>query len=135
MELVFFRFAGMKNLHIAVLHTHGQPISSRTITETEDLTAEVVLLELSSLPEVPGPHSVVQTPSPELGSVSRNINAAGPVCVALELSDQSLVVEVPHCNVPVTETKFSLVGTKIYRNIIYLQQLKQTLESGLMARA
>ena len=53
----------------------------------------------------------------------------------IELSDQGLVVKVPHCNVPVTETKFSLVGTKIYRNIIYLQQLKQTLESGLMARA
>ena len=33
--------------------------------------------------------------------------------MALELSDQSLVVEVPHCNVPVTETKFSLAGTKI----------------------
>ena len=118
MELVFFRFTGMENLHIAVLHSNRQPVASWTVTQTEDLTAEVVLLELSSLPEVPGPHSVVQPPSPELGAVSRDINAAGPVCVALELSDQSLVVEVPHCNVPVTETKFSLVGTKIYRNII-----------------
>ena len=135
MELVLVWLSGVKNLHIAVLHPHSKPISSGAPAQTEDLTAEVVLLELSSLPEVPGPHSVVQTPSSELGSVSRNINAAGPVCVALELSDQSLVVEVPHCNVPVTETKFSLVGTKIYRNIIYLQQLKQTLESGLMARA
>ena len=125
----------MENFNIAVLHPDSEPVPSGTPSETEYLTAEVVLLELSSLPEVPGPHSVVQTPSPELGSVSRNINAAGPVCVALELPDQSLVVEVPHCNVPVTETKFSLVGTKIVRNVIYLQQLKQTLESGLMARA
>ena len=53
MELVFLRFAGMENLHIAVLHAHGQPVASWTVTQTEDLTAEVVLLELSSLPEVP----------------------------------------------------------------------------------
>ena len=135
MELVFFRFTGMENFHIAVLHTHGQPVSSRTVTQTEDLTAEVVLLELSSLPEVPGPHSVVQPPSPELGAVSRNINAAGPVSVALELSDQGLVVEVPDCNVPVTETNLSLAAPNTSRNIPYLQQLKHTLESGLMARA
>lgn len=108
MELVLFRFTGMENLHVAVLHSHGQPVTSWAVTQTENLTAEVMLLKLSSLPEVPGPHSVVQPPSPELGAVSRDINAAGPVCVALELSDQSLVVEVPHCNVPVTETTLSL---------------------------
>ena len=113
MELVLLWFTGMENFHIAVLHSYGEPVSCRTVTKTEDLAAEVVLLELSSLPEVPGPDSVVQSSSPELGTVSRNINAAGPVCVALELSDQGLVVEVPHCNVPVTETKFSLAGTKI----------------------
>ena len=103
----------MENLHVAVLHPNGEPISSRTVTQTEDLTAEVVLLELSSLPEVPGPDSVVQSSSPELGTVSRNINTAGSVSVSLELSDQGLVVKVPHCNVPVTETKFSLAATKI----------------------
>ena len=108
MELVLVWLSGVENLNVAVLHSHSQPVSSGTPAQTEDLTAEVVLLELSSLPEVPGPHSVVQPPSPELGAVSRDINAAGPVCVALELSDQSLVVEVPHCNVPVTETTLSL---------------------------
>ena len=98
----------MENFNIAVLHPDSEPVPSGTPSETEYLTAEVVLLELSSLPEVPGPHSVVQSSSPELGTVSRNINAAGSVCVALELSDQGLVVEVPHCNVPVTETALSL---------------------------
>ena len=135
MELVFFRFTGMENLHIAVLHSNRQPVASWTVTQTEDLTAEVVLLELSALPQVPGPHRVVQPPSPELGAVSRNINAAGPVSVALELSDQGLVVEVPDCNVPVTETNLSLAAPNTSRNIPYLQQLKHTLESGLMARA
>ena len=125
----------MENLHIAVLHSNRQPVASWTVTQTEDLTAEVVLLELSALPQVPGPHGVVQPPSPELGAVSRNINAAGPVSVALELSDQGLVVEVPDCNVPVTETNLSLAAPNTSRNIPYLQQLKHTLESGLMARA
>ena len=135
MELVLVWLRGVENLHIAVLHSHSEPVSSGTPAQTEDLTAEVVLLELSSLPEVPGPHSVVQPPSPELGAVSRNINAAGPVSVALELSDQGLVVEVPDCNVPVTETNLSLAAPNTSRNIPYLQQLKHTLESGLMARA
>ena len=119
MELVLVWLSGVENLNVAVLHSHSQPVSSGTPAQTEDLTAEVVLLELSSLPEVPGPHSVVQPPSPELGAVSRNINAAGPVCVALELSDQSLVVEVPHCNVPVTETQLSLAGANIARYLSF----------------
>ena len=113
MELVLVWLSCVENFHIAVLHPHSKPVSSGTPAETEDLAAEVMLLELSSLPEVPGPHSVVQSSSPELGTVSRNINTAGSVSVTLELSDQGLVVEVPHCNVPVTETKFSLAGTKI----------------------
>ena len=135
MELVLVWLRGVENLHIAVLHSHSEPVSSGAPAQTEDLTAEVVLLELSSLPEVPGPDSVVQSSSPELGTVSRNINTAGSVSVSLELSDQGLVVEVPDCNVPVTETNLSLAAPNTSRNIPYLQQLKHTLESGLMARA
>ena len=116
----------MENLHIAVLHSNRQPVASWTVTQTEDLTAEVVLLELSALPQVPGPHGVVQPPSPELGAVSRNINAAGPVSVTLELSDQGLVVKVPHCNVPVTETKFSLAATNISHHQYHLPAAAET---------
>ena len=94
-----------------------------------------MLLELSSLSEVPRADRVVQTSGPKLGAVSRDINAAGPVCVSLELSDQSLVVKVPHGDVPVTETKLGKLSDLLKTFIIYLQQLKQTLESGLIARA
>ena len=103
MELIFVWLSGMENLHITVLHSYSKPVSSWTPAQTEDLAAEVMLLELSSLPEVPGPDSVVQSSSPELGTVSRNINTAGSVSVSLELSDQGLVVKIPHGDVPVTK--------------------------------
>ena len=53
--------------------------------------------------------------------------------MSLELPDQSLVVEIPYSNVPITET--NMLDLTNLRTIFYLQQLKQTLESGLMARA
>ena len=126
MELILLRFTGMENLHIAVLHSYREPVSGRAVTKTEDLAAEVMLLELSSLPEVPGPDSVVQSSSPELGTISRNINTAGSVSVTLELSDQGLVVKVPHCNVPVTETKFSLAATNISHHQYHLPAAAET---------
>ena len=49
------------------------------------LGGEVVLLELPALPQVPGPDRVVQAPGPQLGAVVGDVDAAGPVCVALEL--------------------------------------------------
>lgn len=49
------------------------------------LGREVVLLQLPALPQVPGAHSVVQAPGPQLGAVMGNVYAAGPICVALEL--------------------------------------------------
>ena len=112
-ELVLVRLRGVQHLHVGVLHADGEPVPGGAVAEAEDLAAEVVLLQLSALPEVPGPDRVVQAPGPQLGAVSRDVDAAGPVRVALELPDQGLVVEVPDCNVPVTETKFSLAGTKI----------------------
>ena len=126
MELIFVWLSGMENLHIAVLHSYSKPVSSWTPAQTEDLAAEVMLLELSSLPEVPGPDSVVQSSSPELGTISRNINTAGSVSVTLELSDQGLVVKVPHCNVPVTETKFSLAATNISHHQYHLPAAAET---------
>jgi len=109
MELVLVRLSSVEDFHIAVLHPNCKPVSSGTPAKAEYLTAEVMLLELSSLSEVPRANCVVQTSSPKLGTVSRDINAASPVCVSLELSDQSLVVKVPHGDVPVTaatETDF-----------------------------
>ena len=61
-----------------------------------------MLLELAALPEVPGPHSVVQSTGPQLCPISRDVNAAGPISVALELAHQGLVVQVPDCNIAIT---------------------------------
>lgn len=44
-----------------------------------------MLLELPSLPEVPAADSVVQPSRPQFGAVVGDVDAARPVCVALEL--------------------------------------------------
>lgn len=49
------------------------------------LGAEVVLLQLAALPQVPAAHRVVQAPGPEPSAVVGNVDAAGTVRVALEL--------------------------------------------------
>lgn len=69
-ELVFVRFGAVEYFHVGVLHSHGQPVSSRAVAEAEYLGAEVMLLQLSSFPQIPGSHSVIQTSSPQLSAVS-----------------------------------------------------------------
>lgn len=49
------------------------------------LGREVMLLQLPTLPQVPGAHGVVQASSPQLGAIMGDIYAAGPIRVALEL--------------------------------------------------
>ena len=49
------------------------------------LRCEVMLLELPSLPQVPGAHGVVQPAGPQLGPVVGDVDAAGTVSVTLEL--------------------------------------------------
>lgn len=49
------------------------------------LGGEVMLLQLTSFPQVPGPYGVIQASGPQLGPIVRDVDAAGPVCVALEL--------------------------------------------------
>lgn len=49
------------------------------------LGAEVVLLQLPPLPQVPAAHGVVQAPCPQLGAVVGDVDAAGTVRVALKL--------------------------------------------------
>lgn len=44
-----------------------------------------MLLQLPPFAQVPGSDRVVQAARPELGAIVRNVNTAGPVCVALEL--------------------------------------------------
>lgn len=46
-----------------------------------------MLLQLPPFAQVPGPDRVVQAARPELGAIVRNVNTAGPVCVALELPE------------------------------------------------
>lgn len=44
-----------------------------------------MLLQLPPLSQVPGAHSVVQATRPEFSAIVRDVNAAGTICVALEL--------------------------------------------------
>lgn len=46
-----------------------------------------MLLQLPPFAQVPGSDRVVQAARPELGAIVRNVNTAGPVCVALELPE------------------------------------------------
>ena len=57
------------------------------------LGGEVVLLQLPPFAQVPGPDRVVQAAGPELDAIVRNVNTAGPVCVALELPDKTNQIE------------------------------------------
>lgn len=49
------------------------------------LGAEVMLLQLAALSQVPAAHGVVQAPRPESSAIVGNVNAAGTIRVALEL--------------------------------------------------
>lgn len=49
------------------------------------LGGEVMLLQLSPLPQVPGPDGVVQASGPQFGPIIRNVYTTGPISVALEL--------------------------------------------------
>ena len=53
MELILVRLSCVENFHIAVLHPYRQPVSGRAVTKAEYLAAKVMLLELSTLPEIP----------------------------------------------------------------------------------
>lgn len=44
-----------------------------------------MLLQLPSFPQIPGAHGVIQAAGPQLGPIVRDVYAAGPVGVALEL--------------------------------------------------
>lgn len=60
-----------------------------------------MLLELSALPQIPGADCVVEPSGPQFGSIMGDIDTACSICVALELSDKGLVVEVPDGDVSI----------------------------------
>lgn len=51
------------------------------------LRCKVVLLQLPSLPQIPGADGVIQASSPKLGSIIGDINTARSICVTLELPE------------------------------------------------
>jgi hypothetical protein len=64
-----------------------------------------MLLQLPPFVQVPRPDRVVQTSCPELGAIIRNVNTAGSICVALELPNQGLVVQVSHSNIAIAAAR------------------------------
>lgn len=50
-----------------------------------NLRGEVVLLQLPTLPQVPGANGVVQASGPQLGAIVGDVDTAGSVRVTLEL--------------------------------------------------
>merc|ERR1719239_385627 len=100
-ELVLVRFGAVEDLDVGVLHSDGKPVPGRAVAEAEYLRAKVVLLQLPSLPQIPGSYSVIQTSCPQLGSVCRYVDTARTVRVSLELTNRGLVVQVPHGDIAV----------------------------------
>lgn len=117
----------------------------------QHLGAEVVLLQLAALPQVPAAHSVVQAPGPEPSAVVGDVDAAGAVGVALELPagrrawaslrscfcSSALPGHPRHPSRGVRTTHLTMVWFCRSQTTMLpsLQQEKQTLASGLTARA
>merc|ERR1719319_685712 len=100
-ELVLVGLVAVEHLHVRVLHADCEPVAGWAVAQAEYLGAEVVLLQLPALPQVPRPHRVVQPSRPQLRAICRDVDTRGPVGVALELAHQRLVVQVPHRDVAV----------------------------------
>jgi len=60
-----------------------------------------VLLELPAFPEIPGAYSIVETACPEFRAIGGNVDARSAIRMTLELSDQCLILQIPHGNVAV----------------------------------
>lgn len=120
----------------------------------QHLGAEVVLLQLAALPQVPAAHSVVQAPGPEPSAVVGDVDAAGAVGVALELpAGRRARASLRSCfrssalpGHPGPPRHPSRGGRTTHLTMVWfcrsqttmlpsLQQEKQTLASGLTARA
>lgn len=63
-----------------------------------------MLLELSALSQVPAAHRVVEAPGPQFGPVVGDVDAAGPISVALELPvkehvPNTIIHQQPHAEI------------------------------------
>lgn len=119
-----------------------------------------MLLQLPTLPQVPGADGVVQASGPQLGAIVGDVDAAGSVCVTLELpvGEKNPKIHTNRVSVHRTTFAFSIHASiscvcsgpcplpHSYLTSVWLckshtamfpslQQEKQTFESGLMARA
>lgn len=80
-------------------------LTCRTIAKRKDLWAEIVLLKLSSLSEIPWSHRVVQAARPQSRTIWTDVDARCTIGVTLELSDECVVVQVPHGNIAIAATR------------------------------
>lgn len=112
MQLIFVGLGGVEYLHVRVLHPDGQPLSGRTITEREYLRGKIVLLQLSAFAKIPGAHGVVKAAGPQFGPVGGDVDAGRAVCMALELPDQRLILQVPNGNVAIAAAAEADLGVR-----------------------
>lgn len=123
------------------------------------LWCEVMLLQLSTLPQIPGPNGVVKTSCPKLSAVVGYVNTASAVRVTLELPTSKVKRQKNiywHLLFKITHTAAILLWglkpkwhehvspshlTRVWlcrsQTAMFpsLQHEKQTLASGLMAKA
>ena len=91
-------------LYGGTFQSDGQPVTGRAVAQGKDLRGKVVLGQLSSFAQIPRAHRVVQSSRPQTGAVGAHIDARGPVRVALELTHQRLIVQIPYGDISVRAT-------------------------------
>lgn len=69
-----------------------------------------MLMQLSSFPQVPRPHSVVQATSPQFRAIRTNVYARGAVSVPLKLTHKRLILQIPDGNVAVRAARETDLG-------------------------
>lgn len=69
-----------------------------------------MLVELTSVANIPNAHGVVETAREDAHAVGRDVDATGAVRVALELFEQNLIVYIPDGYVAVRTTRKADLG-------------------------
>lgn len=64
-----------------------------------------MLLQLTSLPQIPRAHCVVQATGPQAIAIWADVNARGTVCMTLELTHQCLIVQIPDGDVAIAAAR------------------------------
>lgn len=71
-----------------------------------------MLLQLSAFAKVPRAHGVVEAAGPQFGPVGGDIDAGRPVCMALELPDQRLILQVPNSDIAIAAATEADLGVR-----------------------